>query len=865
MNPDSCQPRRLFLEPSAATRFGEKSPAHRLLSEAILVAVLLFRSLQPHVEAGVAQVEGSNERRDWVIARFEGRQPPPRTDSALAVLANHGPVQRNARGAKPLRIAGREFVRGLYCHAPSKLVVRLPGPGERFTAMAGVDSNDQTSGGRGSVEFSVHAGGVERYRSGVVREGMAGNAVTAGLSGASEFIIQVEETPDGFACDQADWADAKVTLKDGRELWLGDLPIDESPGARLLSTAPPFSFVYGGMASATLLEGWNPIRSSRVLDAHRTERTVSFADPKTGLVVRCVAIEYLDFPTVEWTLHFQNSGTKDTPILSDIQGLDAEWNLGGQTECVLNHHSGDDCTPDSFEPHRLPLAPKSEHVFAPVGGRPTNRGFPYFNIESPGRGIIAAVGWPGQWAARFSREADGTLRIRAGQESTRFTLHPGEGARSPLVVLQFWTGDRVASQNVWRRWMLAHNLPRNRDGNLPPPMLTSCSGGFFPGLKCDEAGEFRFLDAYTEAGIRLDYWWMDAGWYPCGDGWPNVGTWTPDISRFPRGLKPVSDRAHAKGAGLIVWFEPERVSPGTWLATNHPGWVLGGEKGGLLNLGDAAARQWLTDHVDQLLTEQGIDFYRQDFNMDPLPYWRAHDSADRQGIAEIRHVEGYLAYWDELRRRHPGLLIDSCASGGRRNDLETLRRAVPLLRSDYQSFAGDPAFAVGNQGHTYGLSSWIPYYGQGVYYNDRQLVYAARSHYCPAFALAVDVRKPGVDWALVRRLTEQWRQVAPSLLGDFYPLMPYRLDPDVWMAWQFDLPENGEGVVQAFRRDHSNYESGRFKLHGLDSNARYLVTDLDGGAPGEMTGSELQEHGLQITLKEKPAAALIRYKRVQNR
>ena len=54
------------------------------------------------------------------------------------------------------------------------------------------------------------------------------------------------------------------------------------------------------------------------------------------------------------------------------------------------------------------------------------------------------------------------------------------------------------------------------------------------------------------------------------------------------------------------------------------------------------------------------------------------------------------------------MLIDSCASGGRRNDLETLRRAVPLLRSDYIM---EP---VGNQCHTYGIAFWYPYYGTGT-------------------------------------------------------------------------------------------------------------------------------------------------------
>ena len=264
----------------------------------------------------------------------------------------------------------------------------------------------------------------------------------------------------------------------------------------------------------------------------------------------------------------------------------------------------------------------------------------------------------------------------------------------------------------------------------------------------------------------------------------------------------------------------------------------------LLNLGRAAAHEWLTDHISGLITKQGIDFYRQDFNIDPLSYWRAHDSADREGITEICHVEGYLAYWDELRRRHPRLMIDSCASGGRRNDLETLRRAVPLLRSDYQSFQGDPAYAPGNQGHTYGLSSWIPYYGQGAYYTGQQLVYSVRSYLSPAFGFCADVRKPGVDWASVRRIAAHWRRVAPLFLGDYYPLTPYSLDPTLWLAWQFDRPETGEGMVQAFRRDQCIYESARIRFNGLEPAASYLVTDLDSGDAQTVVGRELLEKGL---------------------
>jgi len=625
----------------------------------------------------------------------------------------------------------------------------------------------------------------------------------------------------------------------------------------------PFSFVYGGRPSAELLRDWKASRHRRECDRRRIEHTVVYADPATGFEVRCVAFEYLDFPTVEWTLHFRNRGQADTPMLEDIRPLDLNLGPPDGGGFVLHHTRGDDCAPDSYEPCALTLTSPSEHRFSSVGGRPTNRGFPYFNLEWPGAGLIAVLGWPGQWTAGFMRDESGCLRVRAGQESTRFRLSQGDEVRSPLVVLQFWKGDRVRAQNLWRRWMLAHNLPRDPRGTLPPPMLTSCSGGFFPGLRCNEADERRFIDAFAEAGILLDSWWMDAGWYPCGAGWPAVGTWSPDPTRFPRGLRAVSDHARSKGLGLIVWFEPERVTPGTWLDTNHPEWLLGPDgQTKLLNLGDARARAWLTDHVSGLIRTEGISLYRQDFNIDPLPYWRAHDGADRQGLTEIRHVTGYLAYWDELRRRHPGLLIDSCASGGRRNDLETLRRAVPLLRSDYQSFEGDPAFAPGNQGHTYGLAPWIPYFGQGVYYHERQFAYSVRSSWSPAFGMCVDIRKPGVNWPAIRRLAQQWRQIASCYLGDFYPLTEYQLDPTAWLAWQFDVPERGEGLVQVFRRDRSFYETARFKLGALEPDVRYLVTNLDSGERTARTGRELAETGLLVAIADRPGDAVLTYSKL---
>ncbi|MEW6751020.1 MAG: alpha-galactosidase [Candidatus Latescibacterota bacterium] len=627
--------------------------------------------------------------------------------------------------------------------------------------------------------------------------------------------------------------------------------------------SPGFSFTCGGQPSGALLWRWTVDEEevSSELDGCML-RQLARTDSSTGLRVSVELTAYADFPVLEWVLRLANTGARDTPILHDIHSLDVLFPCSGPA--LLHHWRGDDCSPLSYQPATTALGPGTEQVFAPHGGRPTNGAWPYFSVEFPGegRGAILAVGWPGQWSARFCRQDHG-VRVTAGQEHTHFTLHPGEEVRTPLHVLLCYRGDPVRAQNLWRRWMLAHNLPRPY-GRLPAPILSSCSGGLFPGLKCNEVDEKRFIDTFVREGLGLEWWWMDAGWYPCGPAWPQTGTWEVDRERFPRGIRAVSDHAHARGMRLILWFEPERVTPGTWLYEQHPEWLLGVDgQQKLLDLGNRQARAWLTDHVERILGEEGIDLYRQDHNFDPLPYWRANDAPDRQGITEIRHVEGYLAYWDELRRRRPGLLIDSCASGGRRNDLETLRRAVPLLRSDYQSGPDtDLGMAAANQGHTLGISSWIPYYGQGVYYNPREAAYNSRSYHSPAQGFCADARQPGVDWEGLRRIIAHWRRVAPLMLGDFYPLTPWSVDEALWAAWQFDCPEVGCGVVQAFRRRRSPFETARFPLCGLEAEADYLLEDLDAGGPAcRMRGAELAEPGLPVTLPRRPDSRVLLYRR----
>jgi alpha-galactosidase len=669
----------------------------------------------------------------------------------------------------------------------------------------------------------------------------------------------------------------------------------------------PFSFIYDGQASSNVLASWRLADKSETLDGHRTERTITLTDPGTGLEVRCVSVTYNDFPTVEWTLYFKNTGTADTALLSNVRAIDLHLKRDTTTEFLLHHATGAPANLTDFAPHQTLMPPNASEQFRGEGGRPTSTDWSYFNLEWDKRGMIVAVAWPGQWAAEFSRDITNGIHIQGGQEILNVKLHPGEEIRSPLIVLQFWSaGDWIDAQNVWRRWMVKYNLPRPRGKELEPSMFACSSHQFNEMINANETNQIEFIDRYLDHGLKIDYWWMDTGWYQCDGNWAKAGTWEVDTNRFPGGLKAISEHAHLRGVKTLVWFEPERVAQGTWLMMNHPDWVIptpttGGATHNLFDFGNRDAQRWMTDHVDNLLTEQEIGLYREDSNIDPLRFWVARDTPDRQGVTEMRHVMGHLAYWDELVRRHPDMPIDACASGGRRNDLETMRRAVSRTRSDYLI---EP---IGEQCHTYGLALWLPYYGTGfmdvtsargrrkvfedlwnilvqtdsmtptvtgqsIMTEERDRFgekayglddrYPFRSAMCPSMTQCLDVRRDDLNYELLRKLFAQWRELSAYFLADYYPLSAYSTGTDVWMAWQFNRPESGDGMVQAFRRHNSPYESSRYHLRGLEPQACYSVKDVDTGRSHRYTGRQLMDDGLEVRIPEKPNAVILTYSRV---
>ncbi len=621
----------------------------------------------------------------------------------------------------------------------------------------------------------------------------------------------------------------------------------------------PVSFLYDGKIVRGIADAWHPVAQKSRIDGNVLQTVYEGKDGDTGLAMKVECLEYFDFPVVEWTAWLTNAGDQPTPIISDFLALNASF---AGTSPVVVHCNGDYYNEAGYTPQETPLASGSKQVYAPFGGRACDQAFPYYRLLFEGCGLTMAIGWPAQWSVSFEGKTEG-VAIKAGQEKTHLRLAPGETIRSPRMTLMAWLGQTERAVNLWRRWYLAHVLPRPEGEPLRPALALASSDVGEEFTAATEQNQITYMDRFKAANYEFDVWWIDAGWYPCKNEkgerrWWNTGNWIPDPERFPNGFKPIAENAAKYGARLLVWFEPERVTAGSWLEINHPEWLFrtSDKVNRLLNLGNPDCRAWLTDHVNRVIQENGIRVYRQDFNFEPLLFWRENDDVDRQGMNENLHVQGYLQYWDDLLRLNPGLWIDSCSSGGRRNDLETMRRSVPLHYTDY-GYGIHPIKLAFH--HT--LYQWIPYFKdctlswdlekpENVPPEDRSVDdFSFQCGFAPMLFPIVNVRSSHYDHAPEVAMTRVWRKVADLLTyGDYYPLTTFSKAPDRWVAWQFDRPERGEGMVQAIRLAGCPDESYIANLKTIDPGCDYLFQNPASGEKRLLAGAELAKNGFTFNL-----------------
>ena len=308
--------------------------------------------------------------------------------------------------------------------------------------------------------------------------------------------------------------------------------------------------------------------------ADRTHHRIYGSDDRTRASLRRHRVSRLPDGGVDALL--QNTAKQDSPILADIQALDIVVHSGQQGEFLLHHHAGSQANSADYQPWERVLHPETTAQLVPLGGLAVQQRLALLQSSM------------GRRRPDYRRRLAGTVGLELLPGSARRPAHhrgPGDDALQTLARrgspqsahgLAVLEGRRLngEEQNIWRRWLIAHNMPRP-GGRLPPPLLSAGSSGQFNEMTDARDNQKWFIDRYLDHGVKIDFWWMDAGWYENKTGWPNVGTWEVDRKRFPHGLPGMYDHAHARGVNALLWFEPERVrrGPGSTRTSGRGCWA----------------------------------------------------------------------------------------------------------------------------------------------------------------------------------------------------------------------------------------------------------------------------------------------------
>lgn len=299
-----------------------------------------------------------------------------------------------------------------------------------------------------------------------------------------------------------------------------------------------------------------------------------------------------------------------------------------------------------------------------------------------GTGEIWAVhtAWSGNHRSYAERGMSGYAVIGGGE-----LLLPGESRlepqnqySTPWIYGSYGVGlDQVSTR--FHEYLRARESHPKTDR---PVVLNTWEAVYFD-LDLDKLK--ALADAAAEVGAERFV--LDDGWFRGRrDDHAGLGDWYVDEGIWPKGLHPLVDHVTGLGLQFGLWVEPEMVNPDSDLAREHPDWILAAgnrmpptarhQQG--LNLGIPEAWNYLLERLDSLLTEYDISYLKWDHNRDFV------DGGNQQtGTAGIhQQTLGVYRLLDELKRRHPGLEIESCSSGGARVDLGILERTDRVWGSD---------------------------------------------------------------------------------------------------------------------------------------------------------------------------------------
>ncbi|MFZ4894774.1 alpha-galactosidase [Plantibacter sp. Mn2098] len=386
--------------------------------------------------------------------------------------------------------------------------------------------------------------------------------------------------------------------------------------------------------------------------------------------------------------------------------------------------------------------------------------------------------------------------------------------------------------------------------------------------------------ARRAAALGIERYVLDDGWFGSRrDDHSGLGDWVVSADVWPNGLAPLVDLVKGLGMQFGLWFEPEMVNPDSDVARAHPEWIIGASADRwpiaarhqqVIDLAIPEAYAHVRDQMLAVLAEVEIDYIKWDHNRDLV------EAGNLLTGRPVVHEQTLAAYrlMDELKAAHPGLEIESCASGGGRVDLGVLERTDRVWVSDNI----DP---LDRQLMNRWTTQLIPAELMGTHVASGISHTTHRANTLEFRAASALFGHFGVEWDLAKATEQEitelsaWIQTHKELRGLLHggDLVRIDLADPSWYVHGVVSEDQAHAVFSlALLASPIHSNGGAVRFAGLDPKRRYRVAPVfPSGEPEHLTpwaggvvltGAALIRSGLELPALPPSSAWIVRFDEV---
>ena len=463
----------------------------------------------------------------------------------------------------------------------------------------------------------------------------------------------------------------------------------------------------------------------------------------------------------------------------------------------------------------------SKVVNESLTGASSNRHNPGFLLyeedatEAAGRVYGFNLVYSGNHYASAQQSLQGLTRVMQGINPSNFAveLAPGEVFETPEAVLCHSEKGFGGLSERMHTFVNDHIIPRYWQNRPRPVLYNSWEGCVF------NFNQHRLLDLANRAkDLGCELFVLDDGWFgQRNSDKAGLGDYAVNKKKLPGGMEGLSEKIRAKGMQFGLWFEPESVNPDSDLYRAHPDWALTdgfdpvfGRNQLLLDLTKGEVRDYIVENVSHLLDSAKISYVKWDMN--------------RHSIALGAKAHAFvLGLYDVLRRifePRPGVLLESCSSGGNRFDLGMMCFSPQVWTSDDT----DPIERLAIQE---GCSDLYPQSVMGAHVSASPHAQTLRATPFSTRANVAFFGCLGYELDLKHLLPVEIKEIKAQIAfyKQYREVFQYGVFRRTNLGWQVsDGNVTLTGVFHGLVHAAPGYE--QLRLSGLEADARYRVTSL---------------------------------------